>query len=159
MREAWLTVLNTHECGSSQWICSEHFTSDDYAVSSNGKIFYLKPDAIPTIFNVVLIEFDDEEFSENDISTDEFDIEKIREIKSQNDKLQQEIEQLKSKLGSEKIFLNSQIEYFKEIKKNQAHEIQKLKREVIQLKCTVDQLTKERDSMIGELNVNAYSLL
>lgn len=88
-RESWLKALYSHECGSSQSIRSEIFTSDDYIVPKNETIFDLKPGAVPTTFNLVLIEFEEDEILGNYLGRDEFDIEKICEIMSKYRKLQQ----------------------------------------------------------------------
>lgn len=146
-------AINDQECGSSPLICIDHFTPNDYVISKDGTRFDLKSGAIPSIFNVVLIDYEDGEdiISDNEVIRDEFDLE---EIKSKNKKLQQEIEELKRKIESEKIFTNSCISHYKEMKKKQTKEIEELKRQVAQMKVSIDQLTKERDSMFGSLNVN-----
>lgn len=155
--EVWLEVLKSHgvhECGSSQYICSDHFTPDDYTVSNDGKKARLKKGSVPSIFDVALIECDDDDVLEDEIRTDEFHIEEIRELKTQNEKLQQEAEQLKCKYEHSVAISNSQFNYFKEIKKQQAKEIQELKRQVSHLKSLVDTVQKEKESMFGDLNVN-----
>lgn len=155
--EVWLEVLKSHgvhECGSSQYICSDHFTPDDYTVSNDAKKARLKKGSVPSIFDVALIECDDDDVLEDEIRTDEFHIEEIRELKTQNEKLQQEAEQLKCKYEHSVAISNSQFNYFKEIKKQQAKEIQELKRQVSHLKSLVDTVQKEKESMFGDLNVN-----
>lgn len=155
--EVWSEVLKSHgvhECGSSQYICSDHFTADDYIVSKDGKRARLRNGSVPSIFDVALIEYDDDDVLEDEIRTDEFHIEEIRELKTQNEKLQQKAEQLKCKYEHSVAISNSQINYYKEIKKQQAKKIQELKRQVSYLKKLVDTVKKEKDSMFGDLNVN-----
>lgn len=57
-------------------------------------------------------------------------------------------------MGVRNFFLNSRINYFKEIKNQQENEVKELKRRVAHLELSVDQRTKERDSIYGDLNVN-----
>lgn len=135
-------------------ICIDHFTSDDYIVYKNGTRIELKSGAVPSIFNVVLSDYEEGTISDNEVIRDEFDIKEMKEIESKNKKLQQEIEELKRFVESEKIFTTSCITHYKEIKQKQTKEIKELKRQVAQMKLSVDQLTKERDSMFGSLNVN-----
>ena len=118
----------------------------------NGTRFDLKSGVIPSIFNISLIDYEEDIISDNEVIRDEFD--EMREIESKNKKLQQEIKELKRKIESEKIFSNSCISHYKEIKQKQAKEIEELKRQVAQMKVSIDQLTKETDSMFGSLNVN-----
>lgn len=70
---AWENALRGQECGSSDYVCLEHFTSSDYNVSSDGKRYSLRAGAIPTIFEVFLIEVigdnDDSAFDENSNNT------------------------------------------------------------------------------------------
>lgn len=157
-----MKALNNHECGSSPWICIDHFSPDDYIVSNNGKRVDLKRGIVPSIFNVVLIEFEGDESLEVEISTNEFNIEEVRELKTQIEKLQQESEQLKRKYDGELLFSNSRINYLKEIKQQQAKEIQELKKAVKHLQISMEVSNKEKDSMFGDLNVNidtvAYKL-
>lgn len=149
-----MKALNNHECGSSAWICIDHFSPDDYIISNKGKRVDLKHGAVPSIFNIVLIEFEDDESLEVEISANEFNIEEVRELKTQNEKMQQEAEQLKRKYDGEILFSNSRINYLKEIKQQQAKEIQELKKTVKHLQSSMEVLKKEKDSMFGGLNVN-----
>lgn len=161
-REAWQKALVGQECGSGRLICIEHFLSDDYVVSKDGKKFDLKPNAIPSLFNV-LVDLMDSDFldigandqnfydnaSENAIQKDA----DILKISSENENLHEEVARLKRQIESDKIFTRSRIEYYKEIKKQQANAITDLKQEVERLKQSVDQLTNEKNITYAGLNV------
>lgn len=135
-RLAWESALLHQECDSSPWVCSKHFESNQYIVESDG-VIRLIPGAIPTLFDVLLIEVD-EDF-DHDNSSDELHI--------QNMNLKDEIEQLKSKLQSEKWFALSQIDSLKQGKLKQAKEIQSIRKEVTQLKIKLNKSHK----LIAEL--------
>lgn len=155
MQKAWLTALEGQICISSQWVCIDHFSPDDYTISENGTRYDLRPGAVPRIFSVALIKIDGNEQLDN--KDTEFDIEEMHEIKMHNIKLEQKIEQLKSQLESEKIFFVSRIHYFKEAKQQLAKNIVELKREISNLTHSVDKLTKERDSLFADLSVNIFN--
>lgn len=66
----------------------------------------------------------------------------------------QEIERMKTMFGSEKIFLQSLMEHFKNIKQLQAEEIQDLKRQVEHLNKSIDQFEHEKKLPFNDSNVN-----
>lgn len=67
-KTAWEIALNGQECSSSQWVCSEHFNPDDYTVSQNKKKFILKAGVIPTVFEVFLIEVEENDYEYEEIN-------------------------------------------------------------------------------------------
>lgn len=75
VQKIWQDALNGHECGSSNYICIEHFTVHDYTISKDGKRFELESDAIPSVCSISLIEYEEdeeEEGAESGIVVDEF---------------------------------------------------------------------------------------
>lgn len=127
-------------------------------VSKDGTRFKLRDGVIPTIFDVFLIEVNDEENEEfsNENNTQNIDcsigkndseFDETKELQSQNTKLCQEIEQLKNTLASQKIIIDSRIEYMKKIISSQSTNIRSLKNQLKQYNDTLH-------SSIGGLNVN-----
>lgn len=166
-KHKWEQALNGQECSSSQWICIEHFTPDDFTTSTDGKKFRLKEGSIPTIFNVFLIEVSEfinatdlssnnkELNDDNDLIIDAND---VKEIRIQNMKLQKEVEEMKCKLESEKIITNARINNYKNNNKKYLKEIHHLKEQIGHLKTSIDELKKESDSPFGYLNVIFFIL-
>lgn len=151
----WQEALIGQECSPSQWVCINHFNSNDYLVSKDGTRFKLRDGAVPTIFDVFLIEVNDEEDEEfsNESNTQNIDcrnnseFDETKELQSQNTKLCQEIEQLKNTLASQKIIIDSRIEYMKKIISSQSKNIRGLKNQLKQYNDTLH-------ASIGGLNVN-----
>lgn len=56
----WELALAGHECNSSPWVCIDHFTPDDYTVSKDGLRIKLKPTAVPSLFDVIMIEVNED---------------------------------------------------------------------------------------------------
>lgn len=157
---AWENALRGQECGSSDYVCLEHFTSSDYNVSSDGKRYSLRAGAIPTIFEVFLIEVigenDDSAFDENSNNT--FD-----SVSINYKKLQDEVEQLKSKIQSNQIFMTERIKYLTKIKQDQAKEINSLNKQISTFKLEVNELKKiiadyklDMDSLFTDSEVNIF---
>lgn len=158
--------MKGQECGSSQYICIEHFTPDDYVVSKDRKKVCLKTSAIPSIFSVFLIELKESENLEIEFGTHKLDSHhkisgyateknaEIHEITLQKENLHQELERFKRENESEKLVAKARIEYYKGMKQQQAKEIIDLKQQIEHLKNSNDQLKKERNVTFPELNVN-----
>lgn len=139
--------MKNQECSSSNTVCIEHFTPEDYSVSSNGKTISLNAGAVPTIFNVILLEVDDDYDDDSEIIND---VETVPNIPSCCTKTREENEQLKCKLRSDYINYmkaNSQIERVNKIKQQQARDIQSLKKQVAYLRKKLDQKQKKIDEL------------
>lgn len=158
--------MKGQECGSSQYICIDHFTPDDYVVSKDEKKISLKTSAIPSIFSVILIELKESEILEIEFGAHELDSHhnipgyateknaEIDEIILQKEKLRQELEKLKRENESQKLFAKARIEYYKGMKQQQEKEVNDLKQQIAHLKNSVDQLTEERNVTFPKINVN-----
>lgn len=126
-------------------MCIKHFTSDDYNVSKDGKLFKLKPSAVPSVFDVNLIEVNEEEEEEKsaveyvDVMNDDSELELMR---SMNAKLNLEIEQLKRKHQSNKLITDARIEHINGSKMKLTNEVQSLKKQVEYLKSALDKARK-----------------
>lgn len=143
---AWRTALADRQCNSSSWICIDHFKPDDYWVYKDGKRVVLKTDAIPSIFNVCLIEVNEEVDIQNQISEqsvfisdeNESKISGAKELQLQNTKLCQENEQLKKKIASQKFITNSRIRYLKDENLYQSKKIRDLENQLQQYDATLN---------------------
>lgn len=135
-RTAWERAMLNQECGSSSWVCMQHFEQNQFISKSDGTI-QLIPGAIPTLFDVLLIEVNEDFDQDNSID----------ELQAQNMQLNHEIDQLKSKLQSEKLIVMSQIDSLKREKQKQAKEIQFMRKEVSQLKNELEKSTKLVDEL------------
>lgn len=157
---SWESTLRGHECGSSDYVCLEHFTSSDYNVSRDEKRYSLWADAIPTIFEVFLIEVtgDNDDFAFDENSNNTFDTVSIN-----HKKLQDVVEQLKSKFQSNQIFMTERIKYLTKIKQDQAKEINSLNKQISTFKLKVNELKKniadyklDMDSLFTDSEVNIF---
>lgn len=140
--------MKDHECGTSKLICINHFTQNDYVISSNGKRIELKRYAVPSIFEVLLIELEDdfENAAEN-----------LEEIKLMNSKSPEDSERFK-RLNclheSGKIVINARSLHMSEVIQKQSKEIRDLKRQVEHLKHALDE-----HKSVDALNVNIFCLV
>lgn len=159
---AWGTVLADQQCNSSSWICIDHFKPDDYWVYGDGKRIVLKTDAIPSIFNVCLIEVNEEVDIQNQISEqsvficdeNESKISEAKELQLQNTKLCQEIEQLKKKIDSQKFITNSRIRHLKDENLYQSKKIRDLENQLQQYDATLN--ASIRGLNVGTLNFFSF---
>lgn len=99
----------------------------------------MKAEAVPTIFNVFLIEIDDD-YSETfcNIST-------VPNVSACCKKLREENEQLKCKLQSDQIKMNFRTKRMNKIRQQKAREIQSLKKQIANLEKKVDRNQKKID--------------
>lgn len=156
---AWQKALSDHEFGSSKYICLNHFTPEDYYVWNDGKRVKLKEGAVPSKFDIFLIEYGDGEDTETEINGNRIDSNhnircEMNELKLEYEKLQREKQQLQRQLESQKIVINSRTDHSKQTKNQQAKEIEVLKRQIDSLNKSVHQLQNEKDITFDELNVN-----
>lgn len=162
-REVWQKALHGQKCSSSNNICIKHFTPDDYRVSKDGKRITLKADAVPSVFDVLLIELKEGEDIEcapdkidlNECDTKYPEVNEPHDLELENRNLRQEIERLKCMLESERIVSKSLDDRFKEIKQQQAKELEDLKQQIDYLKKS---LQNERDVKFSGLNVNILNV-
>lgn len=147
-KTAWDLALNKQECSSSQWICSEHFTPNDYKISKDKKRYSLKPGVIPTVFDVFLIEVNEDGYNNvDDVEMITLDEEKCENsLEQDNLKLRKEVEQLKCFQNSQNYVNISRVERCKQIQKKQSNEIRDLKMQVEQLKSSIEQMEKEKQT-------------
>lgn len=136
-------------CGSSQFICIKHFRPEDYRVLNGGKGFELKVDAVPTVFDIFLMEVDDEDDASQ--NNDSVQYENLLEL--QNAQLNQELEQTKRQAESLKIFMTSRVTHYKNMQKQATHEIHTLRKQVRDLKATLDEYKKEKEESRAKLTV------
>ena len=148
----WELALAGHECSSSPWVCIDHFTPDDYTVSKDGLKIKLKPMAVPSLFDVIMIEVNENYdqtpgFENIEVIQANSEVEvtfELKLLKLENEKLKLEIEELKRKQQSEKLIADARIEYVKNIKMNQRKEIESLKK---QLDCLKYALAQAQEAM------------
>lgn len=126
-------ALNDHECGSSDFVCVQHFNSGDYTVSKNGKKYTLNTCAVPTLFDICLIEVSDD-FDDN--------VDRNVSAKGNDSKVIQQDDGLKLMLRKERMILNSRMKYLTKAKKNQRKEITSLKKQVTYFRDKVNKLNK-----------------
>lgn len=157
---AWKIALANQNCSPSPWVCIDHFKRNDYWICSDSKRFVLKAGIVPTIFNVFLIEVSEErdiqnQINEQNVSTsdeNESEISEAKALQSQNTKLCHEIEQLKRKLGSQKLVMDSRIEHLKNKNLLQSKKIRDLEKQLQQYNSTLI-------ASLRGLNVNALIVL
>lgn len=141
---SWDVALKDVECGSSNQVCLEHFTTDDYKVSMDGKKYSLRPGAVPSLFNICLIEVNDDfdenfQVTSNHNKADNFSCNNKGSMYSE---LVRQVDELKSKLKNERALLNSRIKYLTKTKENHRREAKSLKRQVTYFKEKADRLSK-----------------
>lgn len=128
-QNVWRIALNGIECSGGQYVCINHFKSDDYRVYDDGKNILLKRGVVPSIFDVFLIEvndneeFDDQISNESDTEADEIEI-----LRSQNADLNQIIKRLKRQHASQKFLMDSNIRRLKKVKSRQLKKIRQLEK-------------------------------
>lgn len=145
-------ALAGHKCSSSPWVCIDHFTSDDYTVSKDGLRIKLKPMAVPSLFDVIMIEVNEdydqtpgfENIEAIQTNSEVEDTSELKLLKLENEKLILEIEELKRKQQSDKLIADARIEYVKNIKVKQWKEIESLKK---QLDCLKYALAQAQEAM------------
>lgn len=169
IRCKWDTVLKVHECGSSNLVCMEHFTPNDYTIGTTGKI-YLKSDAIPSVFDIYLIEVDDDGsllnsqfFKEsqgykcsNATCQEVFD--ELQTLKSVNVDL---LEKNKQLTRNHKNAKNVLTEHLKRLNSKQSKEILSLKKTIANYKMENEKLQKAYTKIHGILDrpeVNIFYL-
>lgn len=151
LAKTWRAALSGHECSSSPYICINHFTPNDYFVYNHGTRFVLKPGVIPSVFDVFLIEVNENGEIQNEILNEKTpEINETMTFQLQNIKLSKEIEALKSKIAKEKIITDSRILRLNKIKLDQSKKIQNLQKWLYkyQQKCLI----------LNGLNVNIFIL-
>lgn len=148
-------ALAGQKCTSSQWVCIEHFTSADYTISKDGKNFKLKPSAVPSLFDVYLIEINEEE-DQNDMNYQVVDITELQVLRSENVKLNEAIEQLKRKQKSEKMIVEARIAHLNATKIKNTKEIHSLKKQVADLEKKLAEAQETIDSYTANIQVNIF---
>lgn len=155
VRSKWEMALADQECSSSQWICIHHFTPEDYTVSNNGKRYKLKPSAVPSVFDVYLIEVNEEEEDEGiNNQVDELQI-----LRWENKRLHETVEKLTRKQTSEKMFLKSRIAHMNATKSKQCKQIDSLKKQVSNLEKDLAKASETIESYTSNAQVNINSFL
>lgn len=139
-RNSWEEALKNYECSSGQYVCTEHFSSDDYHFTNRGTRISLNQNAIPTIFNE-LIEID---VSENQSNNEEQDTTKA--ILLENEKLHQKIRQIKSEFESYKIVMNTRI-------KKSATEANESRKQLAAIKIELKILTQTIKNLNEEIRI------
>lgn len=153
---AWENALRGVDCGSSAYICIEHFTPESYTIQS-GRI-NLNTRAVPSIFDIMLIDVDEEEIThinefypnESVINTNE-----LQTLQNENAMLRREIEKIKTKQEREKNTTNARFETLNTAKQKQTKKIRSLKQQLKYVKKRVEQLQKHiADMKEGKLSVD-----
>lgn len=159
-------MLKTQQCGSSNSVCINHFASDDYSITSNGKI-YLKPGAIPSVFDTYMIEVNENDelpvashFDESqETACSNATRTELQELKSKNAKLTEIITQIRWNHKREnKVLIN----HLKRLNLKQSKEILALKREVAHCKNENEKLEirlSEFYGIFGKPDVNIFHYL
>lgn len=141
-------------------MCIEHFTPDDYTISKDGRRFKLKPLAVPSVFDVILIEVNEEydpesaEPLEHAINTTE-----IQTLRAGDSELIEEIERMKRNDRSKKLILNTR---FKHLKAQQSKQIKSLRNQVMYLKKALTKAQRkivdvtENDFISADIDVNVF---
>lgn len=116
---------------------------------------------MPSIFDVYLIEVDESDEKDDQKSFPAHFEDKDTELqilKSENSKLNEEIERLKDQYQSKTIIMNARIEHIKAMKVKQFKEIQSLKEEVANLKekLTEAQRTINENFQSADIDVNIF---
>lgn len=160
VRSEWEAQLQTQQCGSSNLICIEHFDSDDYTIASTGKI-YLKSGAVPTVFDIYLVEVDE---NGSILNTPNFDRSQSNECsnapckevfvelqkeKSMNVKLLKDIKQIR---WNHKSIKDVRIDHLKQLNSKQSKEISALKKEIAHYKDEHEKLQATYAKMNGILD-------
>lgn len=160
VRSEWENALKTQQCGSSNLICMEHFVPDNYTISTMGKI-HLKSGAIPTVFDICVIEvdendnilnvecFDESQSNECSNATCKEERTELQNLKSVNMKLLENIKQIKWNHKSEK---NVLIHHLKELNLKKSKELLALKKEVVHYKDENEKLQRSYSKIHGILD-------
>lgn len=124
-------------------VCIDHFTPKDYKISKDGKNTKLKAGAVPTIFNVFLIEVNENYDDLNNFHA----IDTVPNIPTCCTKLREECEQMKCKFQSHQIEMNFKIDRIRKTKRQQARDIQSLKKKIGYLRKKLGQKQKKIDEL------------
>lgn len=148
---AWQTALENQECGSSNTVCIEHFTPEDYKISKNGKKITLNAGAVPTIFDVFLIEIDDDGSEIDNIGTDLIIPACCAKLREEHEKqinmFQNNEIKMKSKIQNDETKMRLRIGRILEKKRRQERDIRLLKKQVEYFRKKLNQKQKKIDEM------------
>lgn len=125
-QKLWEEKLKNYECSSGQYVCIEHFTSDDYRLTNHGTRIVLNQNAIPTIFN---------ELIEIEVCENENQDEDITPMALENQKLHEKIKEIESKFQNYKIIMDARI-------KKSASDIHELRKQLAASKLEINKLVQ-----------------
>lgn len=148
-RTAWELALQDQKCGSSPYVCIEHFNPSDYDCWQQGRIIHLKKNAVPSCFNEFMEVEECLDFFEklDNVTVLEDSLIEVNSLKLEKEKLIEKINQMESKFQSEKIIFNTRAKMSKGLAQKQAAKIRSLQKEL--------DLAKQETTRLHENNIFA----